>query len=157
GGLRYVLVENLELPDVRLVYAPPRAVGEYGGEIDNWSWPRHTGDFALLRVYAGPDGQPAEKVDANVPYHPRHWFPVSPRGAEPDGFVFVPGYPSTLTYRSYTEAEIRERAELYFPRSAELYRAWIDLMEAASAKDGAARIALADRLKILANREKNAR
>src|SRR5262245_52621654 len=59
GGLRYVLVENLELPDVRLVYAPPRAVGEYGGEIDNWSWPRHTGDFALLRVYAGPDGEPA--------------------------------------------------------------------------------------------------
>jgi peptidase S46-like protein len=82
---------------------------------------------------------------------------VSPRGAEPEGFVLVPGYPSTATYRSFTEAEMRERAELYFPHRAELYRAWIDLMEAASAQDEAARIALADRLKTLANREKNAR
>ena len=157
GGLRYVLVENLEFPDVRLVFAPPRAVGEYGGEIDNWSWPRHTGDFALLRVYAGPDGQPAAKADANVPYHPWHWFPVSAKGAEPDGFVMVPGYPSSPTYRSFTEVEMRERAELYFPRRAELSRAWIDLMEAASEKDETARIALADRLIGLANREKNAR
>src|SRR6185295_8087249 len=157
GGVMYRLIETIEYPDVRLVYAPPRAVGEYGGEIDNWSWPRHTGDFALLRVYAGADGQPAAQAEANVPYHPRHWFPVSPRGAEPGGFVFVPGYPSTPTYRSYTEAEMRERAELYFPRRAGLYRAWIDLMEAAAAKDETARIALADRLKILANREKNAR
>ena len=62
GGVRYLLIESLEFPDVRLVYAPPRAVGEYGGEVDNWSWPRHTGDFALLRVYAGPDGQPAPKA-----------------------------------------------------------------------------------------------
>jgi hypothetical protein len=157
GGLRYVLVEDLDFPDVRLVYAPPRAVGEYGGEIDNWSWPRHTGDFALLRVYAGPDGQPAAQADANVAYHPRHWFPVSPRGAEPDGFVIVAGYPSSPTYRSYTEAEMRERAELYFPHRAALYGAWIEIMEAASARDDAARIALADRLKGLANRAKNAR
>ncbi|HEV8581956.1 MAG TPA: S46 family peptidase [Thermoanaerobaculia bacterium] len=157
GGLRYLLVEDLEFPDVRLVFAPPRAVGEYGGEIDNWSWPRHTGDFALLRVYAGPDGQPAPKADTNVPFRPRHWFPVSPRGAEPDAFVMVPGYPSSPTYRSFTEAEMRERAELYFPHRATLYRAWMDRMEAASEQDETARIALADRLKTLANREKNAR
>src|SRR6185295_8788577 len=157
GGLRYLLVEDLEFPDVRLVFAPPRAVGEYGGEIDNWSWPRHTGDFALLRVYAGPDGQPAPKSDANVPYKPKHYFPVAARGIEPDEFVMVPGYPSSPTYRSYTEAEMRERAELYFPGRAELYRAWIDLMEAASAQDETARIALADRMKLLANREKNGR
>src|SRR5918999_955794 len=141
SGLRYLLVEDLEFPDVRLVFAPPRAVGEYGGEIDNWSWPRHTGDFALLRVYAGPDGQPARKAEANVPFRPRHHFPVAARGIEPDGFVMVPGYPATPTYRSFTEAEMRERAELYFPRRAELYRAWIDFMEAASARDDAARIA----------------
>jgi hypothetical protein len=156
GGLRYVLVDSLELPDVRLVYAPPRAVGDYGGETDNWSWPRHVGDFALLRVYAGPDGQPAPKGEASVPYRPRHFFPVSPRGVEPDGFVMVAGYPG-LTFRSYTEAEMRERAELYYPRRAELYRAWIDLMEAASKRDDAARIALADRIKGLANNEKSSR
>ncbi|MEO6193727.1 MAG: S46 family peptidase [Thermoanaerobaculia bacterium] len=156
GGLRYVLIDSLEFPDVRLVYAPPGAVGDFGGEIDNWSWPRHVGDFALLRVYAGPGGQPAPKEEANVAYKPRHFFPVSPRGVEPDSFVMVAGYPG-LTFRSYTEAEMRERAELFYPRRAELYRSWIDRMETASKTDEAVRIALADRIKGLANQEKNAR
>jgi hypothetical protein len=156
GGVSYQLIEGLEFPDVRLVYAPPRSVGEYGGDVDNWSWPRHTGDFALLRVYAGPDGQPAPPGPQNVPYRPRNFYPVASRGVTPGDFVMVPGYPG-LTLRSLTAAEMRERAELYFPRRADLYRAWMDLLEAASAKDETARIALADRLKGLANREKNAR
>ncbi len=156
GGVRYVLFENLEYLDLRLVYAPPRAVGEYGGEVDNWSWPRHTGDFALLRVYAGPDGLPAPRSAANVPYRPKHYFPVAKTGIEPGGFILLAGYPG-LTFRSLTAPEMRERAELYFPHQAELYRAWIDLMEAAAAHDEVARIALADRTKSLANREKNSR
>jgi Peptidase S46 len=156
GGVRYLLVESLEYPDVRLVYAPPRAVGEYGGEIDNWSWPRHTGDFALLRVWATADGQPAPSGQGAAPYRPRHHFPVAPGGAEPGAFVLVAGYPS-ITYRALTEAEMRERGERFFPARAALYRAWMDVMEAASARDEGARIALADRLKTLANREKNAR
>jgi hypothetical protein len=155
-GVQYVLFENLEFSDVRLVYAPPRAVGEYGGEVDNWSWPRHNGDFALLRVYAGPDGQPAAPAPENKPYRPRHFFPIARKGVEPGGFVMVAGYPAT-TLRSLIEPEMRERGELYHPRRAELYRAWIDILEAASAKDGEARIALADRIKGLANREKNSR
>jgi len=156
GGVSYQLSEGLEYADVRLVYAPPRAVGEYGGEVDNWSWPRHTGDFALLRVYAKPDGQPAPPDPGNVPFHPRNFYPVARHGVEPGDFVMVPGYPGN-TLRSLTAAEMRERAELYFPRRAALYRAWMDLMEAASATDETARIALADRLKLLANREKNSR
>jgi hypothetical protein len=156
GGVRYLLIENLEYPDLRLVYAPPRAVGEYGGEVDNWSWPRHTGDFALLRVYAGPDGLPAPRSAGNVPYRPRHYFPVAKKGVEPGSFVMLAGYPGT-TFRSLTAAEMRERADLSFPRQAALYRTWIDLMEAAAAKDEKARIALADRTKGLANREKNSR
>ncbi len=156
-GVQYVLYESLEFKDVRLVYAPPRAVGEFGGEIDNWSWPRHDGDFALLRVYAGPDGQPAASTPENRPYRPRHFFPIATQGIEPGGFVMVAGYPGT-TFRSLIEPEMRERGELYHPRRAELYRAWIDILEAASAKDGEeARIALADRIKGLANREKNSR
>lgn len=156
GGVRYTLVEQIELPDVRLAYAPPLAVGEYGGEVDNWSWPRHTGDFALLRVYTGPDGEPAAPDPKNVPYRPPHFFPVAHQGVEAGSFVMVAGYPG-LTYRSLTADEMAERAELYFPRRAELYRAWIDLMEAASAASESARIALADRVKSLANVEKNAR
>jgi hypothetical protein len=154
GGLRYLLLESLEFPDVRLVYAPPRAVGDYGGEEDNWSWPRHAGDFALLRVYAGPDGQPAAAAPANVPYRPSHFFPVSPRGIHPGEFVMVPGYPGS-TVRAMTVAEMRELAELTFPARADLYRKWMDTMAAAAGD--AARIALADRLKSLGNREKNAR
>lgn len=156
GGVRYLLVESLEFPDVRMVYAPPRAVGEFGGEVDNWSWPRHTGDFALLRVYAAPDGSPAARADGNVPYRPRHFFPVSSRGIEPDSFVMLAGYPGQ-TFRSWTEAEMRERGELFYPRRAGLYAVWIGLMEAASQRDEGARIALADRMKSLANREKNSR
>ncbi|MFL6200316.1 MAG: S46 family peptidase [Thermoanaerobaculia bacterium] len=156
GGVQYTLFESLELPDVRLVYAPPRAVGEFGGEVDNWTWPRHTGDFALLRVYAGPAGEPAAHAAANVPHRPRHWFPIAPKGVAPGDFVMLAGYPGT-TFRSLTESEMRERGERYHPGRAALYRAWMDILEAASARDEAARIALADRIKGLANREKNSR
>jgi peptidase S46-like protein len=155
-GVQYVLFESLEFRDVRLVYAPPRAVGEYGGEIDNWSWPRHSGDFALLRVYAGPDGQPALHGPGNVALRPRHFFPIAAKGVEPGSFVMLAGYPA-LTVRSMIEPEMRERGEHYHPQRAALYRTWIDLMEAASARDETARIALADRIKSLANREKNSR
>ncbi|MES1244515.1 MAG: S46 family peptidase [Acidobacteriota bacterium] len=155
-GVQYVLFESLEFQDVRLVYAPPRAVGEYGGEIDNWSWPRHNGDFALLRVYAGPGGSPARPAAANTPYPARHFFPIAREGVQPGDFVMVAGYPGT-TVRSLIEPEMRERGDFYHPRRAELYRAWIDLLEAASAKDETARIALADRIKSLANQEKNSR
>ncbi|HSS75349.1 MAG TPA: S46 family peptidase [Thermoanaerobaculia bacterium] len=156
GGVLYQLNESLEYPDVRLVYAPPRAVGEYGGEVDNWSWPRHTGDFALLRVYSAPDGQPAAHATANVPYHPQHFFPVAAEGLENNSFIMLVGYP-VRTYRSYTEAEMAERATLFYPGMSALYRGWLDVMEAASAQNETARIALADRIKVLANNEKNAR
>src|SRR5206468_4013272 len=125
-------------------------------EVDNWSWPRHAGDFALLRVYAGPDNRPAPRGPGNLPYRPPHHFPVAPRGVEPGSFVMLAGYPGT-TFRSLTAAEMRERAELSFPQRAALYRAWIDLMNAASAEGDAARIALANRIKSLENSEKNAR
>jgi hypothetical protein len=156
GGVRYVLFESLEYPDVRLVYAPPRGVGDFGGEVDNWSWPRHAGDFALLRVYAAPDGQPAPRAAANRPLTPPHFFPVAAAGARPGDFVMVAGYPAT-TFRSLILPEIRERAERYYPHSVALLRAWLDIMEAASRTSATARIALADRIKRLANTEKNSR
>lgn len=155
-GVSYQLVESVEFPDVRLVYAPPRAVGEYGGEIDNWSWPRHTGDFALVRVYGAHGKAPAPFAATNLPYQPRRYFPLSTRGLAEGDFVMVLGYPG-LTWRSSIAVEMSERYERQFPRRAELYQDWIGLMEAAGASDEAARIALADRAKTLANREKSSR
>jgi len=156
GGVRYLLIESREYPDVRLVYAPPRAVGDFGGEVDNWSWPRHSGDFALLRVYAAPDGMPAPRTATSVPLRPPHFFPVAAAGVRPGDFVMVAGYPGT-TVRSLTAPEMRERGDRFLPRRAELLRAWLDLMESAARANAAAGIALADRIKGLGNAEKNAR
>jgi len=68
GGATYTLIERLEIRDVRIVYAPADSIGKYGGDIDNWMWPRHTGDFAFYRAYVGPDGQPPDFAEENVPY-----------------------------------------------------------------------------------------
>jgi hypothetical protein len=79
--------------DVRLVGAPPQALGKFGGDTDNWMWPRHTADFALFRVYSGPDGKPARYSEDNIPYSPKHFFPVSINGIEEGDFAMVMGYP----------------------------------------------------------------
>lgn len=142
GGLQYVLQEMTELPDVRLVYAPPRAVGEFGGEVDNWSWPRHTGDFAIGRVYA--DGKP---------YRPEFFFPISTKGVQPDDFIMVLGYPGT-TYRALTADEMEER-HIWFSARANVYRDWIRILETATKGDPAGEIAVADLVKTLSNRQKN--
>ncbi len=156
NGVLYQLVEAREFPDVRLVYAPPRGVGEYGGEVDNWMWPRHTGDFSLVRIYASADNQPAVHTRDNRPYHPRRHLPIAREGVTDGSFVVVAGYPGK-TYRSLIGAEMAERAERHFPGRAKLLRYWMERMEAAGADDEKARILLADRVKSLANREKNAR
>ena len=98
-GVRYVLIESLEFRDVRLVYAPPNRVGSYGGEIDNWSWPRHTGDMAFVRVYAGDDNRPAPPADSNRPYRPRRHLQVAAEGVREDDFVAVTGYPGRRSGR----------------------------------------------------------
>jgi hypothetical protein len=68
----------LKFKDIRLVYAPPQSIGNFGGEVDNWMWPRHTGDFSFMRVYCAPDGKPAEYSPDNVPYKPRVVLPFLP-------------------------------------------------------------------------------
>ena len=155
GGLQYVLVDTLELPDVRLVYAPPRSIGEYGGEIDNWAWPRHTGDFAIARAYVGPDGNPAAFSPANVPYKPEFIFPISRRGASEGEFVMVMGYPG-VTYRSLTALEMAQRRDLYFRTREDLYGEWIRLLEKATEGRPQGAIAVAGTLKSMSNVYKNA-
>jgi hypothetical protein len=113
GGL-YQLIEMLEIKDVRLVYVPQRAVGNYGGEIDNWAWPRHTGDFSFLRAYVGKDGKPAEYSPDNVPFKPKHWLKVTTAGLKPGDFVMVTGYPGS-TSRTKTASEIHHSVEWALP------------------------------------------
>jgi len=87
--------------DIRLVGAPPSSIGKYGGDTDNWMWPRHTGDFSLLRVYMGEDGKPADYSESNQPYKPKHFLPVSISGVEKDDYAMILGYPgSTDRYLS---------------------------------------------------------
>jgi hypothetical protein len=113
GGL-YLQIENLEIKDVRLAYVPARSVGNYGGEIDNWAWPRHTGDFAFYRAYVGKDGKPAAFSADNVPYKPKHFLKVSDKGIKPGDFVMVTGYPGT-TNRTQTALETRHNIEWFYP------------------------------------------
>ena len=155
GGVQYLLIDSLELSDVRLVYAPPRAIGEYGGETDNWMWPRHTGDFAIGRAYVAPNGGAASFAKENVPMKSELYFPISAKGASPGDFVMVLGYPG-VTYRALTSPEMAERAELFFPRRAEVYAEWIRILDETSKGNSVGEIAVADNMKTLANRQKNA-
>ena len=105
-GAQYLRTTQMEIRDVRLVYAPAFGVGNFGGETDNWMWPRHTGDWSYLRAYVGKDGKPAEYSKDNVPYHPAHILKVSTAGVNEGDLVIVTGYPGR-TFRYRTAAEVR--------------------------------------------------
>jgi hypothetical protein len=93
GGLEFYLIKQLEIRDLRLVHAPPVSVGKFGGDTDNWMWPRHTGDYSFFRAYVNKDGKPADYSRENVPYHPKHYLKISPAGVKEGDFVMVTGYP----------------------------------------------------------------
>ncbi len=114
NGDLYKLIAYLEIRDVRLVYVPRRSIGNYGGEQDNWAWPRHTGDFAFYRAYVAPDGKPAEYAPENVPYTPTHYLKVSTAGVHPGDFVMVAGYPGR-TERCATAAAIEHDVAWTYP------------------------------------------
>ena len=103
---KYFLFVSQTFKDIRLVGTPPQSIGKFGGESDNWMWPRHTGDFSMFRVYCSPEGKPAEYSNKNVPYHPKHFLPVSLNGLGKNDFTMVMGYPGTTTrYRTSTEVK----------------------------------------------------
>jgi hypothetical protein len=155
GGLQFILSDSVELADVRLVYAPPRAVGEYGGEEDNWMWPRHTGDFSIVRAYTAPDGSAAQYSAQNVPHKAEFFFPLATEGVKPDDFVMVLGYPG-ITFRALLADDMAERQARYYPRVVDVYGELIRILEEEGAKDPAGKIAVASHLKGMHNRYKNA-
>jgi hypothetical protein len=127
-GAEYQLIEYLDLKDVRLVYVPKRSVGDYGGEIDNWAWPRHTGDWSFYRAYVGKDGKPAEYAKDNVPFKPAHWLQVSTEGVKDHDFVMVAGYPGT-TDRISTASEVHHDVEAFLPYLIDYLQQRYDLVE----------------------------
>jgi hypothetical protein len=115
-GLKWFELGQMEIQDVRLVYAPPAGIGNFGGETDNWQWPRHTGDWSFYRAYVSKDGKAVPFSKDNVPFKPKHWLKVSPAGANPGDLVFVAGYPGR-TARLNPYEDVKESIEWTLPRS----------------------------------------
>lgn len=109
-GNEYYLFVYQEYNDVRLVGAPPSSIGKYGGDTDNWMWPRHTGDFAIFRIYTAPDGSPAEYSKDNVPLKSKHFLPISIKGVNKGDFSMIWGYPG-ITDRFLTSYGVKQAIE----------------------------------------------
>lgn len=155
-GKTYVLFRYQIIKDVRLVYVPPRNIGEFGGEADNWEWPRHNGDFSFLRAYVSPDGKPAPYSPENVPFKPKKHLQVNPNGAQDGDFIFILGYPGR-TFRNQPSRFIQYQEKYQLPYIADLYEFQIQTMKDLGAQDKVLEIRVADRIKSLANVSKNYR
>jgi hypothetical protein len=155
-GKTYVLFRYKTIQDVRLVYVPNRQIGEFGGETDNWVWPRHTGDFSFMRAYVSKDGKPAKYSKDNVPYSPKKFLKVNASGTKEEDFVFILGYPGR-TFRHRPSEFIEYQQKFVLPYVSELYDFQNKTMEEAGKKDKATEIKLATRIKRNANVLKNYR
>jgi len=154
GGNQYRVFRHLEIRDVRLVYAPPGGVGSFGGDVDNWMWPRHTGDFSFYRAYVGPDGQPADFAPDNIPYSPRHWLQLADAPLATGDFVMAAGYPGhTSRYALADEFEDTERWT--YPTIIHHYRALIEMVKARGEEDAEIEVRYASMVRGWENTLKN--
>ena len=153
-GLEYKLIKQLEIRDVRISYSPADAIGKYGGDIDNWMWPRHTGDFAFYRAYVGKDGKPADFSTDNVPYQPAHTLKVSSAGLDDGDFVMAAGYPGS-TQRYQRLVTVEHVFGWSYPQWVSLIREWIDLIESTAPDGSDARVKYESSLAGLNNFMKN--
>ena len=149
-GLKYFEIAQMEIKDVRLVYAPAEGIGVFGGETDNWRWPRHTGDWSFLRAYVGKDGKPAVFSRENVPFKPRRWLKVSQEGIKPGDLVFVAGYPGR-TQRHQTYSEVKETTEWRMPRAIRLAQEQLAILDQLSKQDKVLALKVAGRVQGLNN------
>ena len=111
NGNQYYMFTKKIYSDIRLVGAPPSSIGKFGADTDNWSWPRHTGDFALFRIYADEEGNPAPYSTENIPLNPKRWLKISTEGVQEDDFAMMLGFPGT-TNKYYTSWEVAERRDI---------------------------------------------
>lgn len=154
AGKTYLLFLYTYLRDIRLVYAPPQGIGNFGGEEDNWVWPRHTGDFSFMRAYVGPDGKPADYAKDNVPYAPRVVLKVAAEGVREGDAIMIPGYPGR-TFRHMTSHYLAFEESVRMPAVVAWYDEQIGFMEEMSAAERSVALTLAGRIKGLANTTKN--
>jgi hypothetical protein len=136
--------------DVRLVGAPPSSIGNFGGDVDNWRWPRHTGDFALYRIYTGPDGMPADYSKRNKPYVPKHHFPISLNGVNEDDFAMVLGYPGS-TYRFSTSYHAKHERDVVAPWVDSVWGEFISSIKDAMQSDISKKVHFTDKHDMLVN------
>ena len=155
-GAQFFEIEQLEIKDVRLVHAPHAGVGVFGGEIDNWRWPRHTGDYSFLRAYVGPDGKPAPYSEDNVPYQPKAHLKIASEPLRPGDFAMVAGYPGR-TYRLKTADEVATATNYSYPTRIARNEAYIAALEALTQDDTDLAIKAASRLRGLHNSLTNAK
>ena len=153
GGAQYWLQQQLEIKDVRLAYAPAAGVGNFGGEKDNWMWPRHTGDFAFYRAYVAPDGSSAAFSKDNVPFKPKAFLPIARTGVKEGDFIMVAGFPGT-TERLRSAEEARFYYEELYPYQQRKLAEYGDLIDELTEGDQAATIAYAATLQGVENYEK---
>jgi len=154
NGKQYILFIHKVFKDIRIVYAPPGSIGNYGGETDNWMWPRHTGDFSFLRVYCAPDGSGKEYAADNIPYHPKVWLKVAGDFLKDGDFNFIIGYPGQTTrYRSSTSVYWNEHYN--YPFAITNFREIIDLCDRLTENNPEGRLKVAGLTKGLANVMKN--
>jgi len=149
-GNEYYLFVYQTFTDVRMVGAPPSSIGKFGGDTDNWMWPRHTGDFCLLRVYSGADGKPAEFSKNNLPYVPKYSLPVSLHGVKEGDFAMILGYPGA-TDRYLTSYGIDEKLTQSNPADIKAKWAKMEVMKKFMNAEDATRIAYAGDYAYLAN------
>ena len=153
GGQQYWLQQQLEIKDVRLVYAPAGGVGNFGGEKDNWMWPRHTGDFSFYRAYVAPDGSSAPFAKENVPFKPKAWLPIAKEGVKEGDFIMVAGFPGT-TERLRSADEARFYYEELYPYQQAMLTEYGNRIDELTAGNQAATIAYAATLQGIENYEK---
>lgn len=149
-GNQYYLFVNEIFKDIRLVGAPPSSIGNFGGDSDNWMWPRHTGDFSLFRIYSNQNNQPAEYSEDNVPYKPLYVLPISIKGVEENDFTFVFGFPGR-TEEYLPSYAIEMITQIQNPTRINLRRQKLDIYESFMTQDELVKLQYSNKQKGLAN------
>lgn len=155
-GRSYMLFRYFTITDVRLVFAPPVTIGQFGGDLDNWEWPRHNGDFSMVRAYVGPDGKPAKYNKNNVPFKPKRHLELNTKGTKEGDFVFILGYPGR-TFRHESAPYLKFQQEKQLPLIQNWYSWYIKQMRDLSEGDNSKFLAFAGEIQSLENVEKNYR